>query len=595
MLRRGTANQPFATDLLTRRLFASVGGYLWPRSRPISDNVDLNRLTSLPYRALDPAIAGLTVLNRSNDTTSGAEIAVHVSFGMEFVELTDGAKSLRAKMSMRHALLYVEPVSNCRLSPISSDDADVRHHNHSYKRGYGEERTRQIASAIELEGELEAIASPGVADGVKGTTLGQLALKRARISNTADDRVEGSNYEAGVPYTRVSQNALKVGLDGKTLVGTYIQGEARWRIVRTSSNAPYAVAARLATRADWVEFDKISALGGWARKSVQALELLASSKDRFQFKLFQLLLAKLASKGLSSTLTPNEATVAYSGLVFELDQGAEGEVQEKPLALVSEAPTLAVPIDASRVETFLSTPTRQRVAMLLDEGVSRADIVGASQQDGKPKTDARLFFGDSAPPKAKQALEYLVEHGSVDANEIAKLFGSKTNGDLGALGLVKVSNGKASTSLADPDEVEHQLRHRVKRQPAIQVGRELWIQYDEPEDMELFGRAVAARFGKTDYRAATFKKLGANVRRWALWDDPYLIDPTRSALAARLHASALSDDSQIGAFSRSRDEALIGKFVALMSEGLTLTEAAERLRVPRSTAFLWKKEGRFEA
>ncbi len=498
-------------------------------------------------------------------------------------------------MSMRHALLYIEPVSNCRLAPIVLADADIRHHNHSYKRGYGEERTRQIERTIEVGGELEGIASPDVAEGANGTALARMALKRTGTSNTADDREEASTYTAGVNYTRVGQNALKIGLDGRNLVGTYVEGEARWRIVRTSSDAPYAVAARLATRADWVCFDRISALGGWGRKSVQALELLASSKDRFHFKLFQLLLAKLASKGLSSTLTPNEATVAYSGLVFELEEAAEDAVQEKPLALTSEAPALAVPIDTSRVETFLSTPTRQRVAMLLDEGVSRADIAGASDKNATPNTDARLFFGDSAPPKARRALEHLVEHGSVDANEIAKLFGSKTNGDLRALELVKVTKGKASTGLTDLEEVEHQLRHRVKRQPAIQAGRELWIQYDEPEDMELFGRSVAARFGKTDYKVATFKKLGANIRRWVLWDDPYLIDPTRSALAARLHASALSDESQIGAFSRSRDEALIGKFVALMSEGFTLTEAAERLRVPRSTAFLWQKEGRFEA
>lgn len=171
-------------------------------------------------------------------------------------------------MSMRHALLYIEPVSSCRLAPIASADADFRNHNHSYERGYGEERTRQIASSIEVGGELEGSASSDVTDGVKVTALGRMALKRTGTSNKADDRVEGSSYRARVQYTRVSQNALKVGLDGKKLVGTYVEGEARWRIVRTSSDAPYAVAARLATRADWVEFEKISALGGWGRKSV---------------------------------------------------------------------------------------------------------------------------------------------------------------------------------------------------------------------------------------------------------------------------------------------------------------------------------------
>ncbi|WP_417211071.1 hypothetical protein [Antarctobacter sp.] len=201
MLRCGPSNQPFATALLTRRLFVSVNAYLLRRSCAISDNVDLNGLASLPYRALDPAIAGLTVLNRSNDTTSGAEIAVHASFGAEFVELTDGTKSLRAKMSMRHALLYIEPVSNCRLAPIASADADIRNHNHSYERGYGEERTRQIASAIEVGGTLEGIASSDVADGVKGTALGRMAFKRTGTSNTADDREEGSSYKAKVSYS----------------------------------------------------------------------------------------------------------------------------------------------------------------------------------------------------------------------------------------------------------------------------------------------------------------------------------------------------------------------------------------------------------
>ncbi|WP_418594924.1 hypothetical protein [Ponticoccus sp. (in: a-proteobacteria)] len=166
---------------------------------------------------------------------------------------------------------------------------------------------------------------------------------------------------------------------------------------------------------------------------------------------------------------------------------------------------------------------------------------------------------------------------------------NRSRTDLVALGLIEVRDGRVHSLVPDNASAEDTLRHAAMKAATLQSTREMLLEDPHRTGVEI-GEEIGRRFSRNYNSEASKLRVGNALRRWAIWLEPHLVDPTNSKGAARLRISAKSERPGIGAPSFATPEN-IRKAQAALDEGIRAEDVAKMIGVSRATIYGWSKQG----
>ena len=150
-------------------------------------------------------------------------------------------------------------------------------------------------------------------------------------------------------------------------------------------------------------------------------------------------------------------------------------------------------------------------------------------------TRGKFFVPDSSPPHAAALFAQIHEHKSLDKSQLIHPNCLK---DLKSLGLVKVVRpNSVELNATSGIKSEAIFRRAVSEMPAIKVARGV-LRINPAADPIDIAEAVALELGKHWPTIGTKKRNGNAIKRWTIWLEPHLLDPSSSSEAAALVAYA---------------------------------------------------------
>ncbi|QDY69396.1 hypothetical protein [Qingshengfaniella alkalisoli] len=520
---------------------------------------------------LDPHIANVWLGATSNRFVDGYDLEVSASFGEQMIPLEGDDFSLSVSLGIKKASIEVQ-FKNCQLDPIfeRSGDTYAREDIDRRQRGWG----------ISTEVEAGASSSAPIPD-AKG--VAKAGKSYGSESFTTETRRRTRRWKQMGPQTVEVEDA------GRVLEGQLVDREKGWFVKPDPTMDFSAVVATLTTRGEWIQFgrvDDIKPSGGIGKR---AARFLKGKKTRDK-DLFGLLLRTLAARGLQNALS-RDATLAVSLHVLRKPTTLDELREERPMVVPAGPPLRSIGVDSSVIDTFLQTDSQGRVAVLREVGVSSEELQRVlSENGGQSPRSERLFIAGTAPPSALASLEFTMSSDeAVPTGDWDAANQNRSRTDLVALGLIEVRDGRVYSLVPDSASAEDTLRHAAMKAPTLQVTREILLEDPHRAGVEI-GEEIGTRFSRNYNTEASKLRVGNALRRWAVWLEPHLVDPTNAKGAARLRISAKSERPGIGAPSFATPEN-VRKAQAALDQGVRAEDVAKMIGVSRATIYGWSKQG----
>ena len=218
------------------------------------------------------------------------------------------------------------------------------------------------------------------------------------------------------------------------------------------------------------------------------------------------------------------------------------------------------------------------------QGTQSVDRLDVEHDEPRNK---RIFVPQSSPINAVKALETIISRPGLERKTLDSTVGRNEMRDLLSLGVIVRRNGKiyaAEEALVDTELI---LRRAVHSMPIMKKARALIIDNPEVTSREL-ADSVGTIVGKHWEKDSTRQRHGAAIRRWALWLEPYLIDPTSSGDAAGRVASAVSESTRKGR-PGALTPVMERKLRKLVRAGTATADIAATLKVSKQTVTVWRR------
>ena len=478
--------------------------------------------------------------------------------------------SLSVSFSIKKASINLQFI-NCQPDSIFERSSDT----------YAREEVDRIRRGFGIGAEVEAAASTSVLiPDIQGTA--KFEANYGGESSTTETRRRTRRWKQMGPQTIVVEDA------GRILEGQLVDREKGWFVKPNPSCDASAVVATLTTRAEWIQFgrvDDVEPSGGIGKR---AARFLKGKKSRDQ-DLFRLLLRTLAARGLQNALS-RDATLAVYPHVLRKPVALDGLSGARPMAVPAGAPLRSIGVDSAVIDNFLNTDSQGRVAVLKQVGAPSEELQRILSENGGlgPRSE-RLFIAGTAPPSALASLEFTMSREAVPTSHWDAENKNRSRTDLVALGLIEVRDGKVHSLVPDNASAEDTLRHAAMKAPTLQSTREILLEDPRRSGVEI-GEEIGTRFSRNYNSEASKLRVGNALRRWAIWLEPHLVDPTNAKGAARLRISAKSERPGIGAPSFATPEN-IRKAQAALDQGTRAEDVAKMIGVSRATIYGWSKQG----
>jgi hypothetical protein len=456
---------------------------------------------------LDHRIASVWLHTLSNNLNEGYDLLMSASFGKERVVLKGGGFELDGKFSLTSADIELEFV---RCSPVLIDDGS---------------RNTEAHTTIKDQATYRTLYGVGAASEVAGGDS-MLSSAKAKLSGSYEKSgVVASTIQREVTrpdYYRVSANALKVG-PMKVLGGPIVQEYKGWRVVPSQTNVHSGVIARLKVREDWIRFEDVRALSSPTR-FVEKLRELVSGPDKKRREHFQLLLAHLAQTALSGHQDGRAATIAVGALVVRPFKDTAFSTPEGPSSG-------EIPIEGEALKKFLSSDTGREGSTLIALGVGAEAVSALSRTEtGRKSKRGEFFIPYSTPLHVLAALEQIHKATTLPKGEMEY---PHTLRDLRALKVVHCTKGGKLVGLAGDKFVPagFMLRRAISEMECIRIARSV-LTINPSANYQDIADAVAIDLGKEWVKQSTKRRKGNAIKRWAVWLEPHLLDPSVSGDAA---------------------------------------------------------------
>jgi hypothetical protein len=384
---------------------------------------------------------------------------------------------------------------------------------------------------------------------------------------------------------------IEVEDGGRTLEGELVDREKGWFVKLDATKDFSAVVATLTTRAEWIQFGRVEDVEPRGGIGKRAARLLKGKKSRDK-ELFGLLLRTLAARGLQNALSKDATLAVYLHVLRK--PVAPGELDdERPLVVPAGPPLRSIGVDSSLIDSFLNTDSRGRVAVLKKVGAPSEELRRVLDEgNGNVLHAERLFIAGTAPPSALASLKFTMSNDeAVSAGDWDAANQSRSRTDLIALGLIEVRDGKVYRHplIAGVASAEDALKHAAMKAPTLQATRAILLEDPHCSGVEI-GEEIARRFSRNYNTKASKLRVGNALRRWAIWLEPHLVDPTNANGAARLRVSAKAKRPGVGAPSLATPEN-VQKAQAALDGGMRAEDVAKMIGVSRSGFYGWDKRG----
>lgn len=520
---------------------------------------------------LDRHIANVWLDTTSNRFVDGYDLEVSASFGEEMISLEGEDFSLSVFFGIKKASIDLQ-FKHCRPAPIfeRSGDTYAREDIDRTQRGWG----------IATEAKADASSSALIPEA-------QMAVKAdinyGSESSTTETRRRTRRWKQMGPQTIEVEDA------GRTLAGQLVDREKGWFVKPDPTKDFSAVVATLTTRAEWIQFgrvDDVEPSGGIGKRAARFLK----GKKKLDKELFGLLLRTLAARGLQNARS-RDATLAVYLHVLRKPAALDALCDERPMVIPAGPPLRSIDVDSSVIDTFLDMDNQGRVAVLREVGAPTEELQRVlSENGGESPRSARLFIAGTAPPSALASLEFTMSNEeAVPTGDWDAANQNRSRSDLVALGLIEVRDGKVYSLVPDSASAEDALRHAAMKAQTLQATREILL--DDPHRTGAkIGEEIGLRFSRNYNSEASKLRVGNALRRWAIWLEPHLVDPTNAKGAARLRISAKSERPGIGAPSLATPEN-VWKAQAALDQGVRAEDVAKMIGVSRATIYGWSKQG----
>lgn len=375
-------------------------------------------------------------------------------------------------------------------------------------------------------------------------------------------------------FTRVGKTVFIEHVGGSPLEGALITGYTGWRVFPADKNQLSRVVARLKVREDWISFGKIEVTKAPPSMLPGIMKRLKSPKHR---DCFEILLKHLAAMELREyNATRLEATIAAHTLLVK-------PVEDLAVSIAAPAGAPRIAIDGKAVGNYFKGDERFEAANLMSLGLPShlvKDAVSASEIEATQSID---YVPDGSPV---HAAELFAELHKSDATRTALIKHQTALKDLQGLKLVTGGRGgyvKVTNHVSNPEAT---LRYTAAQIPFIDLARSMLKTNAKTTGREI-ADAIALQFGK-EWKVGTRKRNGNSIKRWTLWLEPHLIDPSESNEAAALVAHA-----QDRTVTRGRSGAFraihLPRVKVMLEAGSSVPEIAAEIKVTRETIYNWLK------
>lgn len=520
---------------------------------------------------LDPHIANVWLRATSNRYTDGYDLEISASFGQEMIPLEGDDFSLSVSFGLKKASINLQ-FKHCQPDPIFEGSGDM----------YSKEDIDHTRLGWSLGADLE-IGSSTSAPSPNGAVTGKGDLNYAKQASSIETRTRTRRWKQMGPQTIEVEDGQRI------LEGQLVDREKCWFVKPDATKEFSVVVATLSTRAEWIHFGRVDDVEPRGRIGERAARFLKGKKTRDK-ELFGLLLRTLAARGLQNTLSRDATLAVYLHVLRR--PVALGELEkERPLVVPSGPPLRSIDVDSSVIVSFLDADPQGRVDVLRSFGVPSEELQKVLSGSGgySPRSE-RLFIAGTSPPSALASLEFTMScNGTISTADWDAANQNRSRTDLVALGVIEVRNGMVHSLVAEGASAEDTLRHAAMKAPMLQATREILI--EEPHRTGLaIGEEIGRRFNRSYNTEASKLRVGNALRRWAIWLEPHLADPTNAKGAARLRISAKSGKPGVGAPSLATPEN-IRKAQAALDEGMRAEDVAKMIGVSRSGFYGWSKRG----
>lgn len=530
-------------------------------SRQLQDKQDLVLIRDDEFiipKCLDEHIASVRLSTPNNYFNDGYEIQISAFFGTERVSIYVEDVELSTIISIQKAEVVIQELR----SQISVLNVQVEQRDTEHKRTQVNEFSDSKMRTGKLGGEGSASLS-------KASSSISGSLERSRKKQSVSKEII-EDTKTLRSWDLIADRIVRIYEGGQDLDGVLLPNVALWKAFPDTTSSVTGVFARIRVRENWITFRETRHERGKGRLAL-TLEKVFSSENQRKKDLFEVLIRHLSLKGLQEPDERRQATLAVTAIVVRPEKEALYSVPPEDRA--------SIRLPSEPLISFLEADDGEEETVLVALGVPRQSIPAPANNDkfdiaGKIRDD---FLPRGSPIDAVNALNELKSFSEDSAGYFKSKYGDNTIRDLSALGVIqkKIDKKLSMTDLyKDPVRA---IRHAASNSQSMKVTRLVLLANSNASVLDI-ADAVALKIGRNWSNAATKKRRGNALRRWALWLEDYLIDTKLNPDAEVLVKYAKSTRRRIGGHTKVTPEKA-EEAKRLLASGLSKAKVAKALNV----------------
>lgn len=515
-----------------------------------------------PPVPLDPRIAAISLRAIGNYYVDGFDLAVSASFGAEKIVLSSDAFDVEVTMGLLKADIELQFLG-CRHSTLEKEENESQAWKISEKETRGHSQKGGVS--VELAGMIDANPSSS-----KSVALNGAISKQAETSSIK--QIEASRIRAA--WFPMGPNRVAIGDGSYLLEGQVISQFKGWRVIPIDPNSKSGVMGKISVREDWIKFERPRYDHKETSIGKRFASYLKTASDESK-KLFLMLLEHLAHKGMQSS-PARDAVIAADLIVLRPATDLATTVSTGGRKRVIELP-------CAEIEKFLECEGGCEAETLLALGVSQHKL-SQTQPIKVRNSRARDFVPQSTHFNAIKAFSEVSTMQKAEAVEMQKRY-EREIPDLISLGLIKRVGEYLIPTRSSGASAESVVRHAAYVQPSMQAVRAVLKANQHATSIQI-ADAVAYSLGKNWSNVETKKRNGNSLRRWLLWLEPHIIDPSSSAKNAAFAEHVLNRKTGRGApkVITEANEIVVRR---MLQEGASAREIGKRLGVSHTAVYQW--------